>query len=85
MHASTVLRAWLPAQPESAPPTPHAQDDLEALPWRALPSAHMSVSPLNKLRFDLGPEESELLELRYARELSIDELAFVYGSTTARR
>ena len=69
---------------QSRPHQPPTHNDLEALPWRALPSAHMSVSPLNKLRFDLGPEESELLELRFARELSIEELAFVYGSTSAK-
>ena len=65
------------SQPHRAP----SRKDLEELPWRALPSAHMSVSPLNKLRFDLSGEESELLELRHARELGIEELAFVYGES----
>ena len=68
---------------QSRPHEPPTQEELEALPWRALPSAHMSVSPLNKLRFDLRADESELLELRYARELGLEELAFVYGATTA--
>jgi serine/threonine protein kinase len=67
---------------QSRPHRPPTQEELEALPWRALPSAHMSVSPLNKLRFDLRADESELLELRYARELGLEELAFVYGATT---
>ena len=66
---------------QSRPHEPPTRSDLEALPWRALPSAHSTVSPLNALRFDLGADDSELLELRHARELSIDELAFVYGKT----
>lgn len=66
---------------QSKPHRPPTKADLEALPWRALPSAHLSASPLNALRFDLSIEHSELLELRYARELSIEELAFVYGTT----
>jgi serine/threonine protein kinase len=64
---------------QSRPHSPPTKKDLEDLPWRALPSAHVSISPLNALRFDLSAEDSELLELRYARELSIEELAFVYG------
>jgi serine/threonine protein kinase len=66
---------------QSQPHKPPTKPELEELPWRALPSAHASVSPLNALRFDLSAEDSELLELRYARELSIDELAFVYSKT----
>ncbi|RLB38939.1 MAG: hypothetical protein DRH30_10710 [Deltaproteobacteria bacterium] len=66
---------------QSRPHAPPTKSQLEELPWRALPSAHLSVSPLNALRFDLSAEHSELLELRHARELSIDELAFVYGKT----
>jgi serine/threonine protein kinase len=66
---------------QSHPHQPPAKQELEELPWRALPSAHSSVSPLNALRFDLSAESSELLELRYARELSIEELAFVYSKT----
>jgi serine/threonine protein kinase len=66
---------------QSRPHEPPTKSELEALPWRALPSAHSSVSPLNALRFDLSADDSELLELRHARELSIDELAFVYGKT----
>ena len=74
-----AARGYLRGQSWSQePPSRHA---LEELPWRALPSAHMSVSPLNGLRFDLGSEDSELLELRYARELSVEELAFVYNAT----
>lgn len=69
---------------QSQPHTPPSRDDLEALPWRALPSAHLSVSPLNKLRFDLSAHESELLELRHARELSVEELAFIYGTTVEK-
>lgn len=61
-------------------PAPN-KERLEELPWRALPSAHTSVSPLRGLRFDLNAEESELLELRFARELGVEELAFVYGKT----
>jgi serine/threonine protein kinase len=64
---------------QSRPHSPPTKEDLEELPWRALPSAHMSVSPLQELRFELSSAESELLELRHARELSIEELAFVYG------
>ena len=63
------------SRPHEAP----TKEVLEGLPWRALPSAHHSTSPLNGLRFDLSNEDSELLELRHARELSIEELAFVYG------
>jgi serine/threonine protein kinase len=66
---------------QSRPHEPPTQQVLEELPWRALPSAHLSASPLNALRFDLSTEDSELLELRHARELSIEELAFVYGKT----
>jgi serine/threonine protein kinase len=66
---------------QSRPHEPPTKGDLEELPWRALPSAHSSVSPLNALRFELDAEDSELLELRHARELSIDELAFVYAKT----
>lgn len=64
---------------QSRPHEPPTRTVLEQLPWRALPSAHLSVSPLNKLRYELTQNESELLELHHARELSIDELAFVYG------
>ncbi len=67
---------------QSRPHRSPTKQDLEALPWRALPSAHMSVSPLNKLRFELSDAESELLELRHARELSVEELAFVYGKSS---
>ncbi len=66
------------SRPQDAP----RKEVLEGLPWRALPSAHHSASPLNGLRFDLSAEDSELLELRHARELSIEELAFVYGKTS---
>jgi serine/threonine protein kinase len=66
---------------QSRPHSPPTKEELEELPWRALPSAHLSISPLNALRFDLAIEHSELLELRHARELSIEELAFVYGKT----
>ncbi len=64
---------------QSRPHRAPTKRDLEELPWRALPSAHMSVSPLNELRFELSNTESELLELRHARELHVEELAFVYG------
>jgi len=66
---------------QSRPHDPPSREDLEQLPWRALPSAHLSISPLNELRFELSNTESELLELRHARELSIEELAFVYGES----
>ena len=68
---------------QSRPHQPPTRSDLEELPWRALPSAHVSVSPLNKLRFELTQNESELLELHHARELDVEELAFVYGITTS--
>jgi serine/threonine protein kinase len=64
---------------QSRPYDPPTKEMLEALPWRALPSAHVSMSPLNKLRFGLADDVSELLELHYARELTVDELAYVYG------
>jgi len=67
---------------QSRPHRSPTKKDLEELPWRALPSAHMSVSPLNELRFELSAGESELLELRHARELGVEELAFVYGEST---
>jgi serine/threonine protein kinase len=67
---------------QSRPQGPPDRQALEALPWRALPSAHLSTSPLNALRFELSSEDSELLELHHARELGIDELAFVYGEPT---
>ncbi len=65
----------------SRPLKPPTRECLEALPWRALPSAHRSASPLNGLRFNLNAGEAELLELRFARELGLEELAFVYGKT----
>ncbi len=72
-----AARGYLRGQ--SRPQQPLTKETLEQLPWRALPSAHMSVSPLNALRFDLSAHDSELLELHYARELSLEELAFVYS------
>ena len=66
---------------QSRPHQPPTKQALESLPWRALPSAHHGSNPLNGLRFELSTEDSELLELRHARELSIEELAFVYGKT----
>lgn len=63
----------------SRPLNPPTREQLEGLPWRALPSAHASVSPLNGLRFRLSSEDAEVLELRFARELGTEELAFVYG------
>lgn len=66
---------------QSRPHRPPTKRELDELPWRALPSAHLSVSPLNALRFDLSAEDSEVLELHHARELGIEELAFVFGRT----
>lgn len=66
---------------QSRPQEQPGKQALEALPWRALPSAHLSASPLNALRFELGADESELLELHHARELGIEELAFIYAQT----
>jgi len=63
---------------QSRPHDPPTKAALEALPWRALPSAHASISPLGALRFSLESDVSELLELHYARELTVDELAYVY-------
>jgi serine/threonine protein kinase len=67
---------------QSRPHKPPTKKDLEELPWRALPSAHLSISPLDGLRFELGNEDSEILELHYARELGLEELGFVVGRTT---
>ena len=61
-----------------------SRTDRQELPWRASPSLHQSDNPLNALRFDLKEGDSELLELRFARELSIDELAFVYKEEPAK-
>ncbi|MGB8331449.1 MAG: protein kinase, partial [Polyangiales bacterium] len=72
-----VARGYLHNQ--SRPHTPPTKEDFERLPWRALPSVHLSASPLNALRFELSADDSELLELRHARELNVEELAFVYG------
>jgi eukaryotic-like serine/threonine-protein kinase len=68
---------------QSRPHEPPTKEEFERLPWRALPSAHLSSSPLNALRFELSAEDSELLELRHARELNIEELAFVYGEASS--
>ncbi|MGB5813415.1 MAG: protein kinase [Polyangiales bacterium] len=69
------------ARNASRPLRPPSREELEALPWRALPAEHASASPLKGLRFDLDPADAELLELRYARELGAEELAFVFGRT----
>ena len=54
-----------------------SREESEKLPWRAAPSAHLCQNPLGVLRFELKPEDAEILELRYARELSVEELSFV--------
>ncbi len=50
-----------------------------ALPWRSLAQGtpHTYVQALNALRITLSDLELELLELRYARELSPEEIACV--------
>jgi serine/threonine protein kinase len=60
-----------------------AGGDRERLPWRK-PPAGMSMryrSALAQVRLALTEGESELLELRFARELASDEAAFVLGTT----
>ncbi len=53
--------------------------DRDRLPWRK-PAAGVSLryrSALAMIRQELTEEEAELLELRFARELMVEELAFV--------
>ena len=59
-----------------APPSPEA---LAALPWRAAQQVPAAV--LAEIRTCLDPLEAELVELRHARELSPEEIAFVVGRT----
>ena len=50
----------------------------EDLPWLAPDHApHSYLAALARLRRELTPDEADILELRYARELNPDELAFV--------
>ncbi|MEZ4286850.1 MAG: protein kinase [Polyangiales bacterium] len=53
------------------------RNEIESLPWRASPAENSHDNPLRALRIELNERDSELLELRYARELSVEELAFV--------
>lgn len=76
-HLYRAARSYLCTSSRSYQPPD--RDSREALPWRTSPSAHLSASPLRALRFALRDEDAELLELHYARELSLEELAFVYG------
>lgn len=58
----------------------HESDARRKLPWRAARrSAVLSDDELAALRLSLPPADAELLELRHARELGPDELAYVLG------
>ena len=59
------------AETERAMPGPIAED----LPWRDHSGRHGKA--LAKLREALDPDDAELLELRHARELSVEEIACV--------
>jgi eukaryotic-like serine/threonine-protein kinase len=50
---------------------------IQALPWRPPRSVPPAVSA--RVRSELGEPEAEALELRYARELPVDEVAHVLG------
>ena len=58
---------------------PLAAEAFLGLPWRALRSDAPTWLPvlLGRIRSELSPGDRELLELRFARELSPEELAFV--------
>ena len=60
------------AETERAMPGPAPSGNL---PWREDGGGHARV--LGRLREELGTDESELLELRHARELSVEEIACV--------
>ncbi|MCA9528685.1 MAG: protein kinase [Myxococcales bacterium] len=49
---------------------------LRALPWRNHPTSRVPREALDALRFELDARDRLVLELRFARELSADELAF---------
>jgi serine/threonine protein kinase len=55
---------------------------LSAVPWNPVPPGRPDKwgRALDELRFGLGPDESEILELHHARGLSVDELAFLLGA-----
>ncbi len=56
---------------------------LSSVPWEATPPGRPEGwgRALDELRFSLGAEEAELLELHHARGLNIDELAYVLGTS----
>ena len=55
------------------------QGDGELLPWRAVRDNKQALR-IQRLREHLVVEDAELLELRYARELNPQEIAFVIGA-----
>ncbi|MFW5875560.1 MAG: protein kinase domain-containing protein [Myxococcota bacterium] len=58
---------------QDGPPEP----DAGSLPWRVPRTAGVTAECLDRLRRGLTEDEAELLELRHARELTPDEIAFV--------
>ncbi len=72
-HARAILAR------DGAPSASARQD----LPYRIAPGKALSHALLQALRVGLPDELSELLELRYARELGVEELAFVVGADVA--
>jgi serine/threonine protein kinase len=76
-HLYRMARSMSDEQPEAVLPRG------EGLSWM-LPGEHVPhsyVAALARVRKELHAEDRELLELRYARELSPEELAFVVGRT----
>lgn len=57
----------------------HAAGAIDDVPWEAVPpgSPEGYGAVLDVVRHGLGEEELELLELRYARRLKVDELSYV--------
>lgn len=55
---------------------------LAAVPWEATPVGRPDGwgRALDEVRFSLGPDEAEILELHYARDLNVDELAYVLSA-----
>jgi hypothetical protein len=56
-----------------------AKQPLSAVPWEPTPPGRPDGwgRALDELRFGLGPDEAEILELHFARGLTLDELAYV--------
>ncbi|MBC7173370.1 MAG: protein kinase, partial [Polyangiaceae bacterium] len=57
---------------------------LQDLPYRIAPGRELSHALLQAIRIGLPEETTELLELHFARELTIEELAFVLEVSEAR-